>query len=89
MGDTTALAGLLGQIEDFKTFMGDGAYDSDTVYQQIIEKQPDASDHDIRNQHVDAINERGRMEWQKETRYGLRALEELAMLRYKQSLVRI
>jgi hypothetical protein len=97
VGDTTALAGLLNQIEDVKTFMGDGAYDGDTIYQQIIEKQPhadivipppknavaNASEHDIRNQHVDVINERGRMAWQKETGYGLRALVELAMLRYK------
>jgi hypothetical protein len=97
VGDTTALASLLSQIEGFKTFMGDGAYDGDTIYQQIIEKQPHAdivipppknavakaSDHDIRNQHVDVINERGRMAWQKETGYGLRALVELAMLRYK------
>ena len=35
------------------------------------------------NQHVDVINNQGRMTWQKQTHYGLRALVELAMLRYK------
>ncbi len=37
----------------------------------------------MRNQHVDAINNHGRIAWQKQTNYGLRALVELAMLRYK------
>lgn len=44
---------------------------------------PNASDHDIRNQHVDVINEQGWIAWQQKTRYGFRALVELAMLRYK------
>lgn len=77
--------------------MADGAYDGDSVYTQILQKQPNAnivipptknavpnaSDQPIRNQHVDAINDQGRMAWQKQTNYGLRALAELAMLRYK------
>ena len=85
------------QGKGFRTFMADGSYDSDTVYKQIFQKQPDAnivispsenalpnaSDHAIRNQHVDIINEKDRMAWQKEMRYLLRALVELAMLRYK------
>jgi hypothetical protein len=44
---------------------------------------PHASDHGIRNQHVDVINEQGWMAWRQKTQYGLRALVELAMLSYK------
>jgi hypothetical protein len=102
VGDTTALAGLLGPVEGFKTFMGDSSYDSASVYQQIIVKQPDAdivipptknavpnaSDHGIRNQHVDIINEQGRMTWQQKAQYRLWALVELVMLRYKTILTR-
>jgi len=97
VGDTSALDGLLDQVDAFDNFMADGAYDGDPVYAQILQKQPNAnivipppknavpnaSDQPIRNQHVDAINNQGRMAWQKQTNYGLRALVELAMLRYK------
>ena len=41
------------------------------------------SDHAQRNDHTDFIKDHGRMEWQKKMNYGLRALVELAMLRYK------
>ena len=77
--------------------MAIGAYDGDPVYTQILHQQPNAnivipppknavpnaSTQPLRNQHVDAINNQGRMAWQKQTHYGLRALVELAMLRYK------
>lgn len=97
VGDTSALAGLLHQIDDLEVFMADGAYDSDKVYQQIKDKRgdaivvipprknalPDSSEHASRNEAVNTIKEQGRMAWQKLTNYGLRALVELAMLRYK------
>ncbi|MCP4862904.1 MAG: IS5/IS1182 family transposase, partial [Alteromonas sp.] len=95
--DTSALDVLLDQVDAFDTFMADGAYDGDPVYTQILQQQPNAnivipppknavpnaSAQPIRNQHVEAINNQGRMAWQKQTNYGLRALVELAMLRYK------
>ena len=97
VGDTSALDALLDRVDAFDTFMADGAYDGDPVYAQILEKQtnanivippphnavPNASAQPIRNQHVDAINNHGRMAWQKQNNYGLRALVELAMLCYK------
>ncbi len=99
VADTSALDVLLDQVDAFDTFMADGAYDGDPVYTQILQQQPNtnivipppknavpnASDQPIRNQYVDAINNQGRMAWQKQTNYGLRALVELAMLRYKPS----
>ncbi len=97
VGDISALGVLLDQVDAFDTFMGDGAYDGDPVYAQILQRQPNAeivipppknavantSTQPIRNQHVHIINNHGRMAWQKQTSYGLRALVELAMLRYK------
>lgn len=96
-GDTTALPALLDQVDRFEVFMADGAYDSDKVYQQIKQKQIDAkivipppknalpgsSQHNTRNEAVDTIKHQGRMTWQRITEYGLRALVELAVLRYK------
>ncbi len=97
VGDTSALDVLLNQVDAFDTFMADRAYDGDPGYAQIRPQQPNAeivipppknavpnaSVQPIRNQHVDAINNHGRMAWQKQNNYGLRALVELAMLRYK------
>ena len=97
VGDTSVISNLFSQVGKFRCFIADGAYDSDTLYQQIIHKQPNAdivipppknavvneNSHDIRNRHVDVIKERGRVAWQKETGYGFRAGAELAMLRYK------
>ncbi len=97
VGDRTALPGLFKQLEEFKTFIADGAYDGDDIYAQVLEKQPlanivipppknavpNASKQPLRNQHVDTINKRGRIEWQRQTHYGLRYLVELAILRYK------
>ena len=95
--NASALDGLLDQIDAFDTFMADGAYAGDPVYTRILQQQPNAnivvpptniaapnaSGQPIRNHHVDAINNQGRMAWQKRTNYGLRALVVLAMLRYK------
>jgi len=97
VGDPSALKALLDQVDAFDTFMADGAYDGDPIYTLILQQQPnadivipppknavpEASAQPIRNQHVDTINNQGRIAWQKQTNYGLRALVELAMLRYK------
>ena len=85
------------QVDDFETFMGDGAYDGSPTYKKILEKSPEAnivipppknavaqsSDYGQRNQHTAIIQDMGRMAWQKIMNYGLRAYVELAMLRYK------
>jgi len=43
VGDPTAVADLLDQIDTpFETFMGDGAYDRETVSQAVLDKQRDA-----------------------------------------------
>ncbi|OED43181.1 hypothetical protein ACH42_10860 [Endozoicomonas sp. (ex Bugula neritina AB1)] len=69
IGDTSALPGLLDHVDCFETFMADGAYDSDKVYQQIKQKQvdtkiiipppknalPGSSQNNIRNEAVDTI----------------------------------
>ncbi len=75
VGDPTVLPELLDQIDEFEIIMAEGAYDSQKVYAQVLQKQPEtnivipppknavknASEHAMRNQHVDTINERGRM----------------------------
>ena len=43
VGDTSALDGLLDQVDAFDTFMADGAYDCDPVYAQILQRQPNAN----------------------------------------------
>ena len=97
VGDSRALDSMLSQVDDFETFMGDGAYDGSPTYKKILEKSPDAnivipppknavaqsSDYEQRNQHTAIIQDMGRMAWQKIMNYGLRAYVELAMLRYK------
>jgi Transposase DDE domain len=43
VGDPTAVADLLDQIDaPFETFIGDGAYDADTVSKAVLTKQSDA-----------------------------------------------
>ena len=97
VGDPTAVENLLDQVDDFETFFGDGAYDGDPTYDKILNKNDQASivvpppknaakntsRHDQRNQHVDFIENHGRISWQKKMNYGLRSHVELAMLRYK------
>ena len=97
VGDTSAIEGLLNQVDDFDIFMGDGAYDGDPTYKKILDKNPQAtvvipprknaveesSGYKQRNTHTAAIKNLGRMAWQKLVNYGIRAHSELAMLRYK------
>lgn len=97
-GDPTAVPDLLKEIEsDFDAFMGDGAYDGDSVYQAVLTKQPDATviipPHKTavcsstgatqRDQHIVTIDQQGRIAWQQQTGYGLRNFIELAIQRFK------
>ena len=98
VGDPTAVAGLLDQIDSvFETFIGDGAYDGDTVTQAVLTKQLDAkivvpphktavlssAGDTQRDGHIRELKLHGRIAWQRKTGYGLRAHAELAMQRYK------
>ena len=97
VGDTTALPALLEQLDDFDKLIADGAYDGDPIYEAILDKSPQAeiiipppnnavkgsSKHQQRNNHTEFIEQHGRMGWQRHFDYGLQALAELAMLRYK------
>jgi len=98
VGDPTAVADLLDQIDTpFETFMGDGAYDRETVSQAVLAKQRDAqivvpphktavcssAGDTQRDGHIRDIKEHGRIAWQRKSGYGVRAHAELAMQRYK------
>jgi len=98
VGDPTAVPDLLAQVPpDFESFLGDGAYDGDPVYQAVAAKQPDATvvipPHKTavcsatgdtqRDQHIRTIAQEGQLSWQEKTRYGLRSYVELAIQRYK------
>src|SRR5664280_2981342 len=98
VGDPTAVPDLLAQIDTpFRTFIGDGAYDGEPVSQAVLDQQPDAqviipphktavvsnTGDSQRDQHIQAIEQHGRITWQQKTGYGLRNLVELAMQRYK------
>ncbi len=98
VGDPTAVPDMLAQITtSFETFMGDGACDGEPVSRAVLNQQPtaqavvpphknvvcsDAGDTQ-RDQHIQAIEQHGRIAWQQKTDYGLHNLVELAMQRYK------
>ena len=98
VGDPTAVSDLLDQVTaPFETFMGDGAYDGDPVYQAVLNKQPNAQvivpPHKTavpsltggtqRDRHIETLVRQGRIAWQRITGYNLRNYVELAMQRYK------
>lgn len=98
VGDPSAVPDLLAQIEaPFEVFMGDGAFDGEPVSNAVLAKQADAqvvvpprktalyseAGDSQRDGHIRAIQERGRIAWQKENDYGLRSRVELAIQRYK------
>jgi len=77
--------------------MGDGAYDGEPVAQAVLNKQPnaqvvvpphknavcsDAGDTQ-RDQHIQIIEQQGRIAWQQKTGYNLRSHVELALQLYK------
>ena len=91
VGDPTAVPDLLAQIETpFEVFMGDGAFDGEPVSNAVLAKQPDAkvvvpphktavysaAGDTQRDEHIRAIEELGRIAWQKESDYGLRSRGE-------------
>jgi transposase len=98
VGDPTAVPDLLGQIDtDFDSFIADGAYDGEAVYQAVLDQQPDADvvipphktavisppGNSQRDQHIQIIEDHGRMNWQRRTGYNQRNTAELAMRRFK------
>lgn len=97
-GDPTAVSDLLSQIEtEFDTFIADGAYDGEPVYQAVLEKEPEAQvvipphkdavlskqDNSQRDGHIRALEAHGRMNWQRRTGYNQRNYAELAVQRFK------
>jgi transposase len=98
VGDPTAVSDLLNQIEtEFETFIADGAYDGDPIYQAVLDKQDNAQivipphkdavlskqGNSQRDGHIRALEAHGRMNWQRRTGYGQRNYAELAMRRFK------
>jgi hypothetical protein len=75
----------------------DGAYDSETVYDEILQRHPEAvviipprstavaSDTGAtqRDEHLRMIEKHGRIGWQRRSGYCRRSLVETAMFRYK------
>jgi transposase len=97
-GDPSAIPDLLGQIDsDFDTFIADGAYDGDPIYQAVLDKQENAqvvipphkdavlsqNGNSQRDGHIRALETHGRMNWQRRTGYNQRNYAELAVQRYK------
>lgn len=98
IGDPTAIPDLLKQIDtDFDTFIADGAYDGEPVYQAVLEKEPEAhvvipphkdavlskQGNSQRDGHIQTLEAHGRMNWQRRTGYNQRNYAELAMRRFK------
>ena len=98
VGDPAAVPDLLDQIDTpFETFMGDGAFDGEPTSQAVLGKQPNAKivlpphkravvssvEDTQRDEHIRDIAAHGRIAWQTNNGYGLRADVELAIQRYK------
>jgi hypothetical protein len=98
VGDVTAVPDLLDQIDgSVASVTGDGAYDADVVYDEIIRRHPEAdviippratavmseSGTTRRDAHLRTIERHGRMGWQRRSGYCRRSLVETAIFRYK------
>ena len=96
VGDITALPDLLDQItHTVGSVTADDAYDGDTVYDAALQRHPDAdpiiplrstavvSGTSRRDEHLETIEQHGRIGWQRRSGYGRRSLVETAMYRYK------
>ena len=98
--DIGEVSGLLEQVDGkIASFIADGAYDGEPVYQAVVRQQHDPPPNVVipprasavlstdgqsqRDQHIQMIAEKGRMGWQKATGYGRRSLVETAIGRYK------
>ncbi len=100
--DASQIGPLLDQVEGpVVSFTGDGAYDQDSVYRIVTERDPDAAvivpprstavpsdtaatDPTQRDRHLQCIDEKGRIGWQKMSGYNKRSRIETAIGRYKQ-----
>ena len=98
VGDVSEIPALLDQIDAEVALMtADGAYDGEAVYDAVAERHPEAvviipprttavpneSTTTQRDRHIAAIEEHGRMNWQRRSGYNRRSLVETAMYRYK------
>ena len=98
IGDISALPDLLDQIEDpVGSVTADGAYDGETVYDEVLQRHPAArviipprstaivseTGTTQRDEHLHSIGQHGRLGWQRRSGYGRRSLVETAMYRYK------
>ncbi len=98
VGDVSALPDLLEHVEDpVGSLTADGAYDSDTIYDEVLRRHPvtrviipprstailSEAGTTQRNDHLRSIERHGRLGWQRRSGYGRRSLVETAMYRYK------
>jgi DDE family transposase len=98
VGDISEIPNLLDQVDvEVASVTADGAYDSETVYDVISERHPDAraiipprvtavtggAAQRQRDAHIETIANHGRMGWQRFSGYNRRSLIETAMFRYK------
>jgi DDE family transposase/SOS response associated peptidase (SRAP) len=96
--DGSQVGPLLDQVaRPAASFTGDGAFDRDDVYGEVVERHPAAAvivpprssavlsetAPTQRDRHLQLIAERGRMGWQKASGYNWRALIEADIRRYK------
>src|SRR5215212_3201544 len=89
--DGSQVGPLLGQIDgSVASVTGDGAYDHDDVYAEVVPPRANAVPSDAaetaptrRDRHLQAITKHGRMAWQKASGYNWRALVEADISRWK------
>ena len=98
VGDVSEIVALLDQVASpVASVIADGAYDGETVYDTVTDRHPEAdivippratavpstSGATQRNQHIAAIEQHGRIGWQRRSGCNRRSLVETAMYRYK------
>jgi hypothetical protein len=99
--DASQVGPLLDQLEaPAASFIGDGAYDQDSLYRVVIDRDPEAlvivppratavlsetaTAPTQRDRHLQCIADKGRIGWQKASGYSARSRVEAAIGRYKQ-----
>jgi hypothetical protein len=98
VGGVSALPDLLDQIgRPVGSVTADGAYDGDTVYDEVLHRHPAArviipprstavlseAGATQRDDHLRSSQDHGRIGWQRRSGYGRRSLVETTMYRYK------
>src|SRR5271168_615877 len=98
VGDVSEMPALLDQIDaEVASMTADGAYDGEAVYDAVAKRHPEAAviippratpiSNELtstqRDRHIAAIEEHGRMGWQRRSGHNRRSLVETAMYRYK------